>query len=247
MTRPRAQAAPLAEAIAAAGGKPLIFPLLEIGPPASQEALNLAVRELTDYQLAVFISPNAVDYALPAILQQGPWPSTMRPAAVGPGTVKALAAYGVQGCVVPAGPFDSEALLALPELASEEVNGQRVAIFRGDGGRELLADTLRARGARVDCIPCYARREPGQGYETLLAAWSAGALDALTISSSEALRYLHDGLDATGLTFLAATPLFVPHARIAASARQLGLTKVIETPPADDGLISGLLAYNWSA
>jgi uroporphyrinogen-III synthase len=158
VTRPQAQAAPLAEAIAAAGGTPLVFPLLEISPAADPRPLAAAAERLADYALAVFISPNAVDYALPDLLAHGPWPAALTPAAVGQGTVKALAAHGIAGCVAPTERFDSEALLELPALAARQVAGKRVAIFRGDGGRELLADTLRQRGATVDCIPCYRRR-----------------------------------------------------------------------------------------
>ena len=247
VTRPQAQAAPLAEAIAAAGGVPLIFPLLEISPASDPQALVAAVSRLANYRLAIFISPNAVDYALPAILARGPWPAALIPAAVGQGTVKALLAHGVSGCVAPRERFDSETLLTLPELASEKMAGQSVAIFRGDGGRELLADTLRQRGATVDCITCYRRSGPARGAAPLLRAWRAGQLDALTISSSEGLRYLVDLLDAEGRSFLQKTPLFVPHARIAENAQALGLSKIILTEGADAGILAGLRAYNWSA
>jgi uroporphyrinogen-III synthase len=80
----------------------------------------------------------------------------------------------------------------------------------------------------------------------LLAAWRAGRLDALAVSSSEGLRYLYDGLDDEGRRFLAATPVFVPHARIAENARALGLGRVIETAAADAGIVAGLCAYNWT-
>ncbi len=159
--------------------------------------------------------------------------------------MRALAAHGVGGCVAPGERFDSEALLALPDLQRERVAGRRVAIFRGDGGRELLADTLRERGAAVDCITCYRRRPPAGGAECLLAAWRAGRLDAITVSSSEGLRYLVDMLDGEGRARLAATPLFVPHARIAENARLLNLQQVVLTAPADAGIIAGLCAYNW--
>lgn len=245
VTRPLAQAAPLADAITAAGGTPLIFPLLEIAPANDPQPLADAVAKLDDYSVAVFISPNAVAHALPSILGRGPWPPALLPAAVGQGTVKALAAHGVAGCVAPTERFDSEALLDLPELAAERVEGQRVAIFRGDGGREFLADTLRARGATVDCITCYRRSGPAAGVAPLLAAWLAGHLDALTVSSSEGLRYLVDLLDAEGRAFLQRTPLFVPHARIADNARTLGLSNIILTDAADAGILAGLRAYNW--
>lgn len=247
VTRPRAQAAPLAAAIAALGGTPLLFPLLEIAPAADPRPLAAAVERLADYAIAVFISPNAVDHALPAILARGPWPAGLLPAAVGQGTVRALAAQGVGGCIAPQERFDSEALLDLPELAAERIAGRRIAIFRGDGGRELLAETLRARGAAVDCVTCYRRSGPAAGVDLLLAAWRAGRLDALTVSSSEGLRHLLELLDDEGRSYLARTPLFVPHARIAESAAALGLHQIILTAAADDGLVAGLRAYNWPA
>lgn len=243
VTRPRAQAAPLAEAISALGGQPLVFPLLEISPAADPQPLREAAARIGDYAIAVFISPNAVDSALPAILQHGPWPTGLRPAAVGQGTVKVLAAQGIHGCIAPTERFDSESLLALPELATTEVAGRRIAIFRGDGGRELLADTLRERGATVDCIPCYRRSGPSQGLAPLLDAWRAGQLHALTVSSSEGLRYLWDLLDDEGRACLAQTPVFVPHARIAENARALGLQRVELTEPADAGILLGLQQF----
>lgn len=247
VTRPLAQAGPLAEAIAAAGGRPLIFPLLEISPAPDPAPLAAAVDRLHDYVLAVFISPNAVDHALPAILAHGPWPASLQPAAVGQGTVKALLAHGVAGCVAPTERFDSETLLALPALAKEAVDGKRVAIFRGDGGRELLAETLRERGATVDCVTCYRRSGPSAGLTPLLQAWRAGQLDALTVSSSEGLRHLVELLDREGRDFLQKTPLFVPHARIADSAAALGLNNIILSGAADAGIMAALLAYNWPA
>ena len=247
VTRPLAQSAALAAAIRAEGGAALVFPLLEIMPADDPRQLAEAVARLADYAVAVFISPNAVDHALPAILARGPWPAGLLPAAVGQGTVRALAAHGVGGCVAPRERFDSEALLALPALAVDRVAGRRVAIFRGDGGRELLAETLRERGAVVDCITCYRRSGPSSGVAPLLAAWREGRLDALTVSSSEGLRHLVDGLDDEGRAFLARTPVFVPHARIADNARLLGLRHVVLTEAADAGIVAGLRAYNWPA
>lgn len=245
VTRPQAQARGLADAIRDAGGTPLIFPLLEILPAADPAPLAAVAPRLGEATLAIFISPNAVDHALPVLLHDRPWPAGVTPAAVGQGTIRALQAHGVTGGIAPRERFDSEALLALPALAADAVSGRTVFIFRGDGGRELLADTLRARGANVECIPCYRRQGPSHGAEPLLAAWRAGRLDALTISSSEGLRYLVDLLDAEGQAHLRATPLFVPHARIAETAAGLGLARIILTEGADDGLLRGLRAYNW--
>ncbi len=220
--------------------------MLEITAADDPAPLAAAVAALADTSLAIFISPNAVAYALPAMLAPGPWPAALTPAAVGQGTVKALAARGVTGCVAPESRFDSEALLELGPLQAAAVAGKRVAIFRGDGGRELLADTLRQRGARVDCVTCYRRLPPAGGLAELRTAWAAGRLDALTVSSSEGLRYLRELCDGADLERLRETPLFVPHARIAETAGSLGLHRVILTGPADAGIVAGLCAYNWT-
>lgn len=245
VTRPQAQSAALAAAIVAAGGTPLVLPLLEISALEDLQPLQQAATSLANYALAVFISPNAVDYSLPTLLAGKSWPQGVIPVAIGQGTVKTLAVHGISGCVVPQNTFDSESLLTLPELQEAAVRGKRIVILRGDGGRELLADTLRARGAEVDCVSCYRRSAPA-GFAPWLQAWQAGKLDAVTVSSSEGLRYLLAGLDVQGLEYLQQTPVFVPHARIAESAHAAGLQQVVLTNPADAGILEGLCAYNWS-
>lgn len=245
VTRPRAQAAGLAAMIEAAGGEAVIFPVLEISAADDPAPLAAALAELDDYALAVFISPNAVAHSVPAILARGPWPAGLRAVAVGGGTVAALASLGVTSTLAPTTRFDSEALLELPEMQADAVAGKRVAIFRGNGGRELLADTLRARGARVDCITCYHRSVPAGGSAPLKDLWDSGCFDAITLSSSEGLRNLYELLDAEDRQRLAETLLFVPHQRIAEAAHALGLTQTILTAPADAGIIAGLCAYNW--
>lgn len=245
VTRPRAQADVLAGMIAAQGGRPVIFPVLEISPADDLAPLRAFAGQLSDYTLAIFVSPNAVDFSLPQLLAHGPWPGTLQAAAVGPSSIAALAAHGVASGIAPRECFDSEALLELPELQAARVAGRKVAILRGNGGRELLAETLRARGATVDCITCYHRSPPAGGAAQLRALWAANACDALTISSSEGLRNLLDLLDSAARGQLADTPVFVPHQRIREIAVALGLRKVILTGPADAGIIDGLCAYNW--
>lgn len=244
VTRPLAQAAKLAGLIAGQGGVPVVFPLLDIGPADDSEPLRVAIAGLEQYALAVFISPNAVDFSLPAILAERAWPPGLQAAAIGQSTVARLASYGVEHTIAPCERFDSEALLELPGLQSAQLAGKQVAIFRGNGGRELLADTLRERGAQVDYVTCYHRSAPDDG-APLEALWRNNQLDALTISSSEGLRNLVDLLAADSRERLRTTPVFVPHRRIAEVAEACGLQRVILTGPADAGIIAGLCAYNW--
>ena len=75
--------------------------------------------------------------------------------------------------------------------SSREPQGKRVVVFRGDGGRELLADELTARGALVEYATCYRRARPGLDPAPLLAAWAARRVShAVTVTSSEGLRNL---------------------------------------------------------
>ena len=247
VTRPLAQAGALAAGIEAAGGRALIFPLLDISPPEDLSALNEAIARLGDYRFAIFISPNAVDFSVPAILADAGWPAGLSAAAIGPGTVKALATHGISSCLAPKDRFDSEGLLAEAAFDATKITGQKIVIFRGNGGRELLADTLSQRGAQVDCITCYQRSAPSGNLSLLTDAWQRGQLDALTLSSSEALRHFVDQLDSSGRAYLQETPVFVPHVRIAETARACGLHKIILTEGADAGILAGLNAYNWTA
>ena len=237
VTRPRGQAVQLAQRIAQAGGTAILFPLLEISQPADPQPLRELVARLHEFNLAIFISPNAVHYGMEVIRAAGTLPTELKIATVGQGSAKALRDLGVQEIIAPQDRFDSEALLALPEL--QNVKGWRVVIFRGDGGRELLGNTLKTRGATVEYAACYQRAKPPQDADALLVAHP----HVITVTSSEALGYLWDMLDEPGRARLSSVPLLVPHARIAEAAQRLGWRNVIPTAGGDDGLLSGLVAW----
>ena len=238
VTRPADQATPLAEAIRAAGGHAILFPAIEILDPADIQPLIDVVDRIETCSLAIFISPNAVVRAMSQITARRTWPPGLRSAAIGKGGVKALQRFGINEVIVPTRSFDSEGLLALPQL--QTVAGQRVVIFRGDGGRELLGDTLTARGAQVEYVECYRRARPHADAAPLLKAWAHDEVHAITVTSSEGLRNLFEMVGEPGLSWLRRTPVFVPHPRIAAAARELGCGQVIESAPGDEGLIAAL-------
>jgi uroporphyrinogen-III synthase len=244
VTRPAAQAGALARMIAAQGGAALLLPLLEIAPPDDPQPLRQAIARLGDYACAIFISPNAVTFSLSQILAAGPWPSGLQAAAIGPGSAAQLTSAGLVNVVSPADRFDSEALLELPVFQAGAVSGTRILILRGNGGRELLAETLRQRGAKVDAVTCYHRSAPVDA-APIVSLLCNRQLDALTISSSEGLRNLLALLDTDAFEHLRNLPLFVPHQRIAQVAAQCGLRRVMLTAPADAGIIESLCAYNW--
>jgi uroporphyrinogen-III synthase len=244
ITRPAHQAASLAERVHAAGGEPILFPALEIAALADAATLDAVIDRLDDFDWAVFVSPNAASMAMGRIRVRRAWPARLRAAAIGRGTTRELARSGVEIVVAPSERFDTEALLAQPEL--QAVAGQHVVIFRGDGGRELLGDTLAARGARVEYAECYRRVRPAvdpQQLARLLARWERGEVHAVTAASAETLRNLCEMVGISGEALLRATPLFVPHERIAQAARELGIPTVVTAGPGEDGLLDGLASW----
>jgi uroporphyrinogen-III synthase len=239
VTRPRDQALPLAQMIESAGGKALLFPLLDIAPVLDADALQQQVSHLPLANLAIFISPNAVQYGMKAIAAaeisiNAAENAGLKIATVGQGSAKALRELGVANVLVPTAHYDSEGLLALPQL--QAIAGWRVMIFRGDGGRELLGDTLKARGASVEYVSCYLRSKPQQPASCLLNELP----DAITVTSSEALAYLWQMLDVAAQVKLRDIPLFLPHPRINALAQTQGWQRVHLTESGDEGLLTGL-------
>jgi uroporphyrinogen-III synthase len=237
VTRPARQAAGLARQLAALGATPIVFPAIVILPPANRAPLDAVHAALDRYAIAIFISANAVEYGVPA---PEAWPAKLLAFAPGPGTAAALAATGIAEARIPASTFDSAGLLALPELRA--VAGKRVLIFRGEGGRGDLGDTLRERGADVTYVECYRRAAPATGAAGLSEVLREGRAHALTLTSSEGLDNLCGLLAADDLEKLRRLPTFVPHPRIAMHARGLGFVPV-ETGGADAGLIAGLLEW----
>ena len=231
ITRPRELAGGLAAAIEKAGGRAIVFPTIEIedAPPPA------ALARLDAYDLAVFVSPTAVQKVMGRLAQ---WPEAVPAAAIGAGSKRELERFGVRGVLAPEEGADSEALLRLPEL--QEMRGKRVVIFRGGAGRPLLGDALAERGARVDYAEGY-RRVPARGDAApLLAQWRRGEVHAVTVSSSEGLDNL---VALVGATPLAATPLFVPHERVAARAREHGARQVTVAGASDAAVVERLVAY----
>lgn len=237
ITRPREQAKQLTENIERAGGQAILFPLLEIVPTAHPAALQDIASRLSEFDLAVFVSPNAVRYSLPVILSAGGIPQHTRVATVGQGSALALNKAGVSRVIAPTQQFDSEALLALPEL--QNMNQRNVVIFRGNGGRPLLGETLKLRGAQVTYVECYRRLPPPLPASTLIA----GKPDAITVTSSEALDHLNGMVSMPEYAHIKALPLFASYPRIADLARQLEWQNVTATASGDDGLLSGLVAW----
>jgi uroporphyrinogen-III synthase len=244
ITRPLAQAQPLAERAAALGRAVAVLPLLEISALPDQAPLAAALADLTPYALVAFVSPNAIDAAFAHIAR---WPAGVRAAVVGEGSRAALLAHGVpaDAIVSPADPAHSDTEHLLQALDVAALRGKQVLIVRGESGRELMADRFRAAGAEVTLLPAYRRGVPAltAALAVQLAELLAGNNDWL-ITSSEALRglaRLAEQLDGpASVAKLQQQHLIVPHARIAETAAALGCHRVTLTGSGDERLLAAL-------
>lgn len=242
VTRPPSRARPLCALLRQKGAVPVLVPAIEIAPSRDPASAKRAMARLARYDLAVFVSPSAVEHAL-EFLPSG-WPCPLRVAAIGPGTRDALLGHGIEPAFEPKAPFDSEALLASRELAADRVAGSWIALFKGEGGREHLARELRRRGARVDEVETYRRRCPRDLGSRLRAA---PAPDLVVLTSVEAARNLFGAAEEGESGRLASAHFVAISARVADALPGLGVESPASVAPqaSDAGLLAAM--EEWAA
>ena len=242
VTRPEEQARGLIAEIARLGGQPVFAPMIVIQGRLDAPEVRQKVRQVADYQIVVFVSRNAADFGVQLMAQERQGLAHCTVYAVGAGSGSQLASLGVTKVVVPATDFTSEGLLKLPGLASAQVAGKRVLIVRGVGGRELLAQKLKQRGAEVDYCEVYARSAPVAPLSGILAANRVTVPDLALITSLESITNLAAQIDAEQLERLYDMPLVVAGARTALEVERLGFTRkpVVVDHPGDTNLIEAI-------
>jgi len=245
VTRPADQAGPLCRLITEAGGEALRLPTLEIRDPDPRDAARLiaVIEALEGYDLAVFISVNAVTRGMEFIQARRTWPATVKVATVGASSALALTRYGLTVDLVPAHQFNSEALLALEEL--QDMHGKRVVIFRGNGGRDVLRDMLIKRGAEVEYVEVYRRVCPVIAPGEIAHYWQPGAVDLITVTSNESLQNLHDMAGPQGRPLLREMQLVVISQRQVALAAELGFRHkpLLAANAGDEAILAVLLDH----
>jgi uroporphyrinogen-III synthase len=233
VTRPAAQAGELLAAIEAAGGRSIVFPVIEIAP-RSPQSIEADLAGLEDPDIVIFVSRNAVEHGLA-------WAGEGAIAAVGPATAAAIEAAARVVDIRPASGFDSESLLGEPAL--RDVGGKTVRIVR-----ELLATTLRERGAHVDYLEVYARRTPRYTDEEITAVagqLEAGNIDAIVVMSVESLANLLTLLPASCHRVFAETRLVTPASRVIKEVqdRLPGCPATLADGPGADEIVRAIAAF----
>jgi len=243
VTRPAGQADKLCDAIEAAGGTAVRFPVVAIDARRADDIVaDLSSLPAPDFM--IFVSRNAVECG--AVLLPSRKPMI---AAVGRATADALVAAGIEVAIDPGKGFTSEHLLAHETL--QDIDGKNVLIVRGDAGRPLLGDALRRRGARVDYLAVYHRRPlvpPAGEVERLMNRWRDGGIDCVSVLSAATLEFLIDLLPAEGVELLRQTPLVAPGERVIQTAGKLvpGIPAIQASGPLPEDIVSALVAWRHS-
>ncbi|HLT63729.1 MAG TPA: uroporphyrinogen-III synthase [Pseudohongiella sp.] len=234
LTRPVEQSAPLASALRNIGASVCELPLIEIEEvtePESCEKIKNIILNLDQYTAAIFISINAARFGMRWIDQYWPQlPTGLSAYTVGPGTAEVLREFDWP-VFYPQTGVTSEDLLALPGL--KNVEGQRIALFRGVGGRELLAETLRARGAKVDYLELYRRHTPDYSGDVMASLIHQYGINAVVVSSAQILDVLLHSLHHDA-SLMRTIPVIVPSERVRQKALDAGLNIVVNAGGMDE-------------
>lgn len=243
VTRPADQAAAWVVQLKNEGFDAAPLPLIGIDPPEDPAPVTAAWEGLSNYKLAVFVSPNAVQQFFAQAPAPVPWPEATLAASPGPGTTQALLSHGVpQAQIIEPAPdaeqFDSESLWE--QLLRFDWLDAQVAMVRGQGGREWLADKLRASGAVLEEVTAYRRGPPRLSedeHRMLVEALLQPAGHAWLFSSSQCIENLV--AEVPGFEWSAMLAV-ATHPRIADTARRFGCVKVVQARPELASVVAAL-------
>lgn len=223
------------------------WPAFDVLPAPDAAAVRAALARLAAYQLAIFVSANAVS-ATRALLVS-PWPAETMIGAVGSSTHAAIEAelQPASGSVV--APMDhneagSEAFWqAWQRVAATRKPVRRVLVLRAEEGRNWLTERFVESGAEVDAVAVYARHPKRLSADDLrhLHQCVAAGTNALTIfSSTEAIAALDVQVGTVGAAWLRAGTAIACHPRIARQLAAIGFARVVDATFDDDAIIAKL-------
>jgi uroporphyrinogen-III synthase len=242
VTRPAHQAAHLCELISAAGGTPVLLPAVAVEDPADLAPALSVAQGIDTFDIAIFVSANAVEKGMALIHRHDGLPAQLRLAAVGQRTAEVLLHHCGRIDIQAPPPYNSEALLATEEL--QAITGKRIVIFRGVGGRELLAETLRQRGAQVSYAEVYRRVKPDVTLADILP--HTEKIDLVMVTSQDGLQNLVEMADMARLhEWLLNIQLVAISPRVAQLAAKLGFKHRALTADqaSDEAMVAACAAY----
>ena len=245
VTRPPDQNEPLAEAIEAAGGTAIRAPMIVVAGLDDDRAAAAAAQVAAAADVTVFVSRNAARFGVELLERTGVSLEGKAVYAVGLGTRAALEKLQVSPVMTPAKEFSTEGLLKLEGLQEPGIKGRHIVIFRGVGGREDLAKTLRLRGAEVGYCECYERRKPVVDLSAELAHAKVKVPDIGLATSLEGLSNLVEKIEEQGIDRLFDMQMLVVGTRVAQEVESIGFTlpPLVVENPSDQSILRRLIKW----
>ena len=245
VTRPRAQARSLSDALREQGAEPIELPTIRIDDPADFAPLDDALQRLArgGYDWLVFTSANAVGRVLGRMERLAidrTALSRVRVAAVGRATAAALTARGVRVDVVPE---QSVAEAVVAALGDRGIAGRRVLYPKADAAREVLPAGLRAHGAEVDAVDAYRTLQETDLDPAVRNRVLSGDIQVVTFASPSSVRGLK-GLLGESFAAVARADVVCVGPVTAAAAREFGLpVHVVADDPTPRGVVEALVRH----
>ena len=238
ITRPVGREKHLRLLIEQAGGFVIHYPVINIqalSDPAIEQLKHL-FDQLHSFTMAIFISKTAVEQSqiyFPVL------PKHLTIVSIGSKTTETLEQQNIH-VDIEASEHNTESLLQAPEFQIPQIQGQQILIFRGTGGRALLGDTLKHRGAKIRYVETYRREIPAC---RPLTEQQIERIDAITVSSNEGLDNLISLMQGSS-DLLIDVPLVLPSQRTATLATQYGFKTIITAQNAtDEAFLAALNNY----
>lgn len=248
ITRPKNQAKNLTELLEKRGATVVHLPMMEIETLPLDKAAIKKLKKVNQYDMAFFISTNAAHIGMELIESYIPeLPTEISYFSPGPATARVIQNYGLK-VAYPDKPVRTEGILILPELRkilqNETKKKKKAIIFRGKGGRELLANTLKSKGVDVDYLEIYRRTIPDYEEKYLKDILHNKLPDGIVFSSAEAIqnfKFLFEKIDPNFTNI----HVFVSSPRLKTVAESVGFESISLLAAADDNSIaSGLESPN---
>jgi len=248
VTRPVEQNEPLCNIINTAGGIAVSFPVIEIQLPLDITIPKKLICEINAEAIVIFISSNAVISAekIQNTIFEKLAGSTVF--GIGATTAQLLNKKGMKHVVHVDGLTGSEALLEKEELQTNNLSGGKVFIVRGEGGRELLADTLHERGANVTYIDVYKRVVPAYDGGVIAQLWRNNSPDIIVSTSVEGLQNLLKMSGNEDHKIIFNIPLVVISRRMQEIALSMGflVEPVIADEISNEGLFNAVITCKYN-
>ena len=195
ITRAESQAESFIHMLEERGAEVFLHSSIKTVAPADWGPLDQSLQVLSDYDGLIFTSVNAVYYFSQRLKEKNKDIRELKGVqvyAIGPKTAQAVKNLNILVNTVPEN-YVAESLIDC--IGKDNIYGKKFLLPRATVAREILPDTLRKMGAKIDIVPAYQTIAPIQSDSNFLQRLDEGCIDVITFTSSSTVNNFLDRLD----------------------------------------------------